>query len=58
MKIKEYYEKVSTEYRCNNCNRLLLKAKISGDYYCEIKCPRCKNTTIFNRRTKREKIKS
>ena len=51
MKIKDYYEKVMQSYKCSDCNRLLFKAKLRGDYFIQIKCPRCKNITEFKRKT-------
>lgn len=50
MKLKEYYEKVMTEYRCSNCNRLLFKSKMQGDYHIETLCSRCKNLNVFDRK--------
>ena len=51
MKLKEYYNKVITDYKSSYCNRLLFKAKLKGDYFLQIKCPRCKNITEFQRKT-------
>jgi phage FluMu protein Com len=31
------------EYRCPNCNKLLLKLSIKGEVKIEIKCQRCGN---------------
>lgn len=50
MKIKDYYNKVMQEHRCSQCNRLLFKSKMHGDYRVEIKCPKCKNINVFDRR--------
>jgi len=52
MKEKEIYKIIMTEHRCPNCNRLLFKGKIRGDYNIETKCPRCKKIIEFNRKTK------
>ncbi|WP_459910900.1 Com family DNA-binding transcriptional regulator [Desulfotomaculum defluvii] len=41
-----------TELRCQYCNRLLMKFKISGQLEISIKCPKCKkiNNRIFKSR--------
>lgn len=52
MKEKEIYKIIMQEFRCSGCNKLLFKAKIHGDFKIEIKCPRCKKTIEFNRKTK------
>ena len=43
MKIKDYYDKVMQPFRCSNCNRLLFKGKLRGDFRVETLCPRCKS---------------
>lgn len=50
MKIKDYYDKVLAQYRCSNCNRLLFKGKIRGDFRVETLCPRCKKLNIIERK--------
>ena len=52
MKEKEIYKIIMQQFRCSYRNRLLFKSKLHGDYKIEIKCPRCKKITEFNRKTK------
>lgn len=50
MKLKDFYNKVMIEFRCSQCNRLLFKGKLQGDYHIETLCNRCKNINTFDRR--------
>lgn len=50
MKLKEYYDKVMQSFRCSNCNRLLFKGKLRGDFRVETLCPRCKKLNIIERK--------
>ncbi len=53
MNEKQIYKIIMQEYRCSNCDKLLFKGKIRGEYKIEVKCPRCKNITEFNRTIKK-----
>lgn len=45
-KIDKIQERVYTEYRCINCNSLLVKGDLK-DGKIEIKCRKCKRYVIF-----------
>ena len=52
MKEKVLYKIIMLHFLCGYCNRLLFKGKLRGNYKLEIKCPRCKKITEFNRKIK------
>lgn len=43
MKTRELLNSIRRNINCPNCGRLLFKAKLTGTYSVQIKCPKCKN---------------
>lgn len=48
MEKEELYKIIRREIRCNNCNKLLMKLKVWGNYSLQIICPRCKCVNEIN----------
>ena len=48
MKINKVFEIMRKPIRCQNCDRLLLKAKLKPGCSIEIVCDRCKTVNLIN----------
>ena len=48
MKINDIFENIRKPIRCQNCNKLLLKAKLKSGCSIEIVCDRCKMVNLIN----------
>lgn len=51
MKESDVYKIIMSQFRCSNCNRMIFKGKLRGDYHIEAFCPKCKKITIFARQS-------
>lgn len=49
MKKETILKEIRKEYRCPNCNKLMFKAKLWGNYSIEFLCPRCKNKVLMSK---------
>lgn len=54
IKLKDFYNKIMSEFRCSECNKLFFKAKLHGDYHIEIVCPRCKSLNVLERKSQKK----